>query len=353
MQILDRRQLNNEIGKNAVFKSYTSLHEKLRYVSGIAGFDSLPQKHKQGNVISFIGHPEGIEIRENASGSKTALSYDKIKSWDIIAYKEDRHYLHVHLEHQKDLVFNFLVNKGGDVATYFKTLNIDRFKEERTEEQIREQIGQLRSAYDLPSNYHVNFSQEFKTGALVKIKRIEIEDNRISWAGEAFTLDRCTGITYSKTKNSVHGIKTSMEYQIHVHIEGEKKPLKIVFGKSFGLGEKEAELFYNNILDALYNLVTRKKIQSWLTAFEKNEKVDCGQFKLSRSGIHHVRRGENKVIKWEDVHLKNFEMNITFKSSWEKRNSIVLGLTYDENAWALSSFCEYLGNENNLLFLTG
>jgi hypothetical protein len=353
MQVVKRKQINSEIGKNGVFKSYPSLHEKLRYVEGISGFDPLPRNHRQGNVISLIGHPEGIEIRENASGSMVALPYSKIKSWDILEYKEDRHYLHIHLHHQKDIVFNFLVNAGTDIAKYFNQIKIDRFKEERSEDLIKEQIGYLVDAWALPADYHVNFSQEFKTAALGKTKRIEITDNRISWGGEAFELHNATAITYSKTQNNVNGFKTSMNYEIHVHLTNRKKPLKIVFGKAFGVGEKQAELFYGNILDALFNLVTRKQIQSWLIAFKNNERVECQDFSVSREGIHHVRRGENKLIKWGEIAIDSFEMTNTFKSAYEKRNAVSLSLNYHPQAWAMISFCEFLRDGNNLRLLVG
>ena len=131
MQLVKRKELNSLIGENGFFKSYPSLHEKLRYFSGIIGFDPLPKHHRQGNVITFIGHSLGIEIRENASGSKVALPYSKIKSWEIKEFKHDRHYLHIHLDEEETLIFNFLLNATDDIFKYFKLLNIEQLKEPR------------------------------------------------------------------------------------------------------------------------------------------------------------------------------------------------------------------------------
>jgi len=345
MQVMNRKQLTAELGKAGIFKSFPGIYDRMRYTSGISGFDSLPKKHKEGLVISFVGRPEGIEIRANDTGDATALRYDQIKSWDILEFNEKRHYLHIHLHHQKDLVFNFLQDKGHDIVAYFKKIGIERHKEERSESAIKEAILSLRAAYDLPPDQHTYFEQEFKPGPLVKAKTIKISSNALEWKGEVYELSNARGITYSKTEHRVNGIKTNTEFQIHLHLNEVKKPIKINFNKSVTGGGKQSELLYNNILDALFNTVTRRQIQTWLTKFSNNERVSCNNFELSRKGIHHQRKNEDRIILWEDLTLEFFQMNITFKSRYDKKNRILLGLPHDPDCWALYSLSEYLIKE--------
>lgn len=351
MQILRRKQLTEEIGKAGIFKSYPSLHDRMRYTSGITGFDTLPKKHKEGLVITLIGRPEGIEIRANDTGDAVALRYDKIKSWDIIEFNDKRHYLHIHLHHQKDLVFNFLQDKGNDIVTYFKKIGVERYKEERPESVAKEEILSLRRAYDLPSDKHIHFEKEFKPGPLAKARKIVITHNALQWKEETYELTEAIGVTYSKTEHRVNGIKTNTDYLIQLHLKNIKKPVKINFNKSVTGGGKQSELLYNSILDALFDTVTRPKIQRWLTAFANNKQVAIDQFQLSRKGIHHQKKGEEKIILWEDLTLEFFEMNVTFKSRYEKKNKILLGLPYHPDCWALQSFAEYIIKEPNAMRL--
>ena len=351
MELLKKKEINAQIGKRGVFATLPDLIDKVRYENGIPVFDSIQAKIELGHVLSFIGHPEGIEIKISATGEAVVLHYSDISYYDIHEFNEKRYLLEITRNKKPTLNFNFLIDKATDIAQYFYTIKVDRYKEERPENVAKEEIELLVNAY-APSKL-VDFNQEIKSSALGKVKRISIEEDRISWAGEVFDLKESTGICYSKTETSVSGFKASMEYRIHIHWKAGK-PLKIVFGKSFGIGEKEAELLYNNILDALFERVVKNQIYGWLQKLAKNERAKISDLELSRTGISYYKKETEVLIPWEHLSIESFEMNLTFKSRMNIRHAFYLGLPHNPEAWPLLNFCEYIMTDiNRLKLITG
>jgi len=356
MQLLNKREVRQLIGKAGMFQSFPYLADRLRYSNGSNGFDSIPSKNELGIVVSFNGHPEGIEMRANEVGEMIAVRYDSIKNYEITESElEDRYLLLFHTGERNPLVFNFLKAGFTDVMKYIREIGIEQLKEPRSKDLLKEQISSLKLGFTNSEDFSPDYSEVIKTAALGKTKSLRITKDEVSWHEETISVNEIIGISFGKTKNSVNGIKASMAYAIQVH-KREGKSMKINFAaSSIGGNEKTCERRYNTIIDILYNLITKRKICSWIDAFANDETVDFQEFKLNRKGFIIVtkKRGD-RLIPWEDVTYEIFQLLLTIRSEYIEKDKVVMGLQGHPDANALLSFIDWIrGDYDRLKLLIG
>jgi len=93
MKILNKNELNNELGKLSMWDSPFSLIGKIEYMGGIVGFDEIlkgKSMSEHGGVIHILQRPNGIEIKlaKTFSSNSIGLKFNQIKEV-VIENKEN------------------------------------------------------------------------------------------------------------------------------------------------------------------------------------------------------------------------------------------------------------------------
>lgn len=135
MEILKRKQINSAIGKRGVFASFPDLLNKVKYVSGISAFDMHQPKPMKGETLSFIGHPNGIEIRLNQTGQSIALHYGDIKHYELLHFSNETHELHLYKFNLPPIVLSINHSILTEVNSYLAAIGLPQ-KNSETESKL-------------------------------------------------------------------------------------------------------------------------------------------------------------------------------------------------------------------------
>lgn len=298
MNFRSKSKLHQHLGRPNFFRKTVEVKKSVRYVE-LEGNGRL-LRHGEGKLLSLNMYPKGILFTDHKEVF-IGLKFEEIKELEVIRTSSEEGLLVVRMHLSQPFEFTIVHEHHNNLLYQLRLTQLRFIRSHRELEKTKEDLSDLATDF---SHIDTATSLQFQLldiSTFGNVALLDIQPDTISWKGETMNLCEAIGFSCGITLNKSHGGTHSRDFDIIVHIRN-KDPFRISFSKKAGISTlNQDESAFEEIINILFNLISRKYVVDWLFAFSKNEVVEYKEYSISKEGIF-IKNGKLSMLMfWDEI----------------------------------------------------
>lgn len=337
MKFYSKNEVFQHIGKPKFFE------KKLEIKSCAYFVDQGPEFNGFSQSFSLLIFSKGIVFygRDNCH---IAFRKDDILSYQLNHDSIDGSIISLQSKLAKKILFKIEQNKLNEVLSGLRLFSYPIHRNINNDEHvITENIKELALEFKKPDTELSKKFQLLDTSTFGNLFELELSEENILWKGKSIKPHECRGFSFGITVNSVHGIKVSRDFEILIQVQ-DSPPFIISFSKKAGVSSlDDDEEVFGEIIEILFNLISRKVVLEWLEEFANNRVVKYNDFSLCRDGIVLHQKSNDFKMFWDEILIYPDQIR------WVYNNTIFVKCDsyYDRRPYMLSKLLSWIGSDES------
>ncbi len=191
---------------------------------------------------------------------------------------------------------------------------------------------------------------QLKPAPIQPKKQLLVTSEVIKWGDKIINCKDITAVKYGSLVMGAMGIQTNQIYSFKF-LDKDNKDFTVYFSSvSLAAPNEKLEDAFRNIEDAVWNAVTKRIVESWISGLHLGKPVTVGDVTLMPEGIKikvsKLFSSREAFINWGDAEKEWNNGYLEIKSKTNKKDKCSLSIQNEWNVISLHYFLNWLWQEN-------
>lgn len=299
MKFTTKKELLQHLGSPKLFSKKVIVSKCVSYQEGTQNRSSAPDSKQI--ILSLIIYPKGIGFSDG-NAIYIGFRFDEIKYYEIHKNSIGEQKIVIFSKLSRSVEFEVVKEQSSNLIYILRLYQIKFNRAANDPSRIKSDLIDLKNAFSqVDTELSMNIDL-LDTSTFGNLTRLEINPKEIKWNNKTIKVSDSTGFSHGITINETHGITISREFDILIHIN-EIYPFRISFSKKAGISTlEEDEKAFEDIVNVLFNLISRKYVVDWFDKFSENIAVQYKEFHLTREGLIVIKSKQPPMMMyWDEI----------------------------------------------------